>query len=281
MASPLSPRELKAFIVRILAEDVGPGDWTTLGTVPAKTRLAAKMVAREPMVVAGIGVAAAVFRALDPRAQIRLKAKDGQRVRKGQTLLTVSGRARAILTAERAALNVVQHLSGIATLTAATVARLKGTGTVLLDTRKTLPGLRQLEKYATRAGGAANHRMGLYDAILIKDNHIAAAGGIVAAIRGAKRLRKKIPLEVECDTLAQLRLALQEGVDLVLLDNMTLAQLRKAVKMAKGKTTIEASGGVTLKNIRAIAKTGVEYISTSKITQSAKAADIALDCVRD
>jgi len=281
MGQPLSPAELKRFIGRILSEDIGPGDWTTLGTVPKGKRIGARMVARQELVLAGIGIAAAVFRKLDPKARIHLQKRDGARVKKGQVILTIRGKARKMLTAERAALNVVQHLSGIATLTAAYVKQLKGTGTVLLDTRKTVPGLRRLEKYATRVGGATNHRLGLYDAILIKDNHIGAAGGIVPAIRGAKRLGKKIPLEVECETLAQLKLALKEGVDLVLLDNMTLAELRKAVKIAKGKTKIEASGGVTLKNIRAIAKTGVEYVSTSKITQSAPAADIALDWVKD
>ncbi|HXV74635.1 MAG TPA: carboxylating nicotinate-nucleotide diphosphorylase [Sphingomonadales bacterium] len=277
MAEALSPAELRDFIARALKEDVGRGDWTTLGTVPRGKRITANMVARQDLVLAGADIAIAIFRRLAPKAQIRLIKRDGARVEKGKVILTIRGRARPILTAERAALNVVQHLSGIATLTAAYVARLKGTGTVLLDTRKTIPGLRRLEKYATRVGGAQNHRHGLYDAILIKDNHIAAAGGIVQAIRGAKRLRKNIPLEVECDTLSQLKLALHEGIDLVLLDNMSLAELRKAVKIAKGRAKIEASGGVTLNNIRAIARTGVEYISTSKITQSAPAADIALD----
>ena len=281
MGHPLSRAELKRFLALILEEDIGPGDWTSLGTVPAKKRMAANMVARQDLVLAGVDIAVAVFRALDPGAKIRLKARDGARIKKGRVILTILGRARPMLSAERAALNVVQHLSGIATLTAAYAKRLKGTGTILLDTRKTVPGLRKLEKYATRIGGAENHRMGLYDAILIKDNHIAAAGGIAAAIRGAKRLRKRIPLEVECETLSQLKLALKEGVHLVLLDNMTLPQLRAAVKLAKGRTKIEASGGVTLHNIRAIAKTGVEYISTSKITQSAPAADIALDWIKD
>lgn len=277
---PLAKPELEDFIDRVLGEDIGEGDFTTLGTVPEGATLGIAMVAREPLVLAGLEIAAAIFKRLDPDISIKLEARDGERLEKGSRMMTLEGDARAILSAERAALNVVQHLSGIATLTHRYVKALEGTGTILLDTRKTIPGLRKLEKYATRTGGAQNHRLGLYDAILIKDNHIAAAGGIRQAIRGAKALKKNIPLEVECETLEQLKEALEEGVDLVLLDNMTFDQLRKAVKIAKGKTRIEASGGVTLETIRAVAETGVEYISTGKITQSAPAVDIALDYIK-
>lgn len=277
---PLAKPELADFVARILEEDIGEGDFTTLGTVPEGATLGVAMVAREPLVLAGLEIAAAIFKRLDPDISIKLEARDGERLEKGSRMMTLEGDARAILSAERAALNVVQHLSGIATLTHRYVKALEGTGTILLDTRKTIPGLRKLEKYATRTGGAQNHRLGLYDAILIKDNHIAAAGGIRQAIRGAKVLKKNIPLEVECETLEQLKEALEEGVDLVLLDNMTFDQLRKAVKLAKGKTRIEASGGVTLETIRTVAETGVEYISTGKITQSAPAVDIALDYIK-
>lgn len=277
---PLAKPELADFVARILEEDIGEGDFTTLGTVPEGATLGVAMVAREPLVLAGLEIAAAIFKRLDPDISIKLEARDGERLEKGSRMMTLEGDARAILSAERAALNVVQHLSGIATLTHRYVKALEGTGTILLDTRKTIPGLRKLEKYATRTGGAQNHRLGLYDAILIKDNHIAAAGGIRQAIRGAKALKKNIPLEVECETLEQLKEALEEGVDLVLLDNMTFDQLRKAVKLAKGKTRIEASGGVTLETIRTVAETGVEYISTGKITQSAPAVDIALDYIK-
>ena len=273
----LDHQELNEFITRVLAEDIGPGDWTTLCAVPKDHTLSVSMNAREGLVVAGIEITADFFKRLDDTLEIKVLVKDGDAIKAGASMMTIKGKARPILTAERAALNVLQHLSGIATLTAKYVRELEGTGTILLDTRKTIPGLRKLEKYATTCGGAENHRIGLYDAILIKDNHIAAAGGIAEAIRGAKALNKEIPIETECDTLEQLEIALDEGIDLVLLDNMTLDQLRQAVKIARGKCKIEASGRVNLKTIRAIAETGVEYISTSKITQSAPAVDIGLD----
>lgn len=273
----LTKTELDEFITRVLAEDIGSGDVTTLGTVWEDHTLAVSMNAREDMVVAGIEMTAAFFRHLDETLEIDVLVKDGDQIKSGAAMMTLHGNARAILTAERAALNLLQHLSGIATLSAKYVQALEGTGAILLDTRKTTPGLRKLEKYATTCGGCQNHRLGLYDAVLIKDNHIAAAGGIRKAIRGAKALGAGVPIETECDTLEQLKIALEEGVDLVLLDNMTLDQLREAVKLAKGKCKIEASGRVNLETIRAIAETGVEYISTSKITQSAPAVDIGLD----
>ena len=273
----LNEKELLDFITAVLAEDIGPGDYTTLGTVPKQNIMSVSMNARQDMVVSGILIAAAFFRHLDKGMEIDVLVADGSAIKSGTPMMTLKGKAHAILTAERAALNVLQHLSGIATQTAKYVAEIAGTGTILLDTRKTTPGLRKLEKYATTCGGARNHRMGLYDAILIKDNHIAAAGGIRQAIQGAKALRLDIPIETECDTLDQLEIALEEGIDLVLLDNMSLDQLREAVIIAQGKCKIEASGGVTIKTIREIAETGVEYISTSKITQSAPAVDIGLD----
>ncbi len=273
----LNPKDYHDFIVRCLEEDIGSGDVTTLGTVPKNHTLKLTMNARDDLVVAGIGLAAAFFKNLDNTIKIEILVKDGDHLSKGAAMMKISGKARAILTAERAALNTLQHLSGIATLSARYVKELEGTGTILLDTRKTTPGLRRLEKYATTCGGARNHRMGLYDAVLIKDNHVIAAGGIREAIQGAKALNAGVPLETECDTLEQLKIALDEGIDLVLLDNMSLDELRQAVKIAKGKCKIEASGRVNLETIREIAETGVEYISTSKITQSAPAVDIGLD----
>ena len=273
----LNPADYQEFIARTLNEDIGSGDVTTLGTVPEDHTLKLTMNARDDLVVAGIELAAQYFKHLDENIRIEILVKDGDHLTKGAAMMKIAGNARAILTAERAALNTLQHLSGIATLSARYVKELEGTGTILLDTRKTTPGLRKLEKYATTCGGAQNHRMGLYDAVLIKDNHVVAAGGIRQAIRGAKALNAGVPLETECDTLEQLEIALDEGIDLVLLDNMSLGELTEAVKIAKGKCKIEASGRVNLETIRAIAKTGVEYISTSKITQSAPAVDIGLD----
>jgi nicotinate-nucleotide pyrophosphorylase (carboxylating) len=245
--------------------------------VPKSHSFKVNIHAWEDIAVSGIDLAADFFLYLDPKIKIDTLVRDCQKIKKGAPIMRLEGNARAILTAEWSALNVLQHLSGIATLTSRYVEELEGTGTALLDTRKTTSGLRRLEKYTTICGGARNHRLGLYDAILIKDNHIAAAGGIRKAIRGAKVLKPKVPLEVECDTLAQLEIALKEDIDLVLLDNMSLRDLRKAVKMAKGKCKIEASGNVILETIHAIALTGVEYISTSKITQGAPAVDIGLD----
>lgn len=277
MDNPLNELETIEFIQRILDEDIGTGDLTTLGTVPENAQLKLSMVARDNLILSGIGLAENIFKYLDPHLATRVPKLDSAKIKKGEVLMRLSGAARAILTAERAALNTLQHLSGIATHTARYVKELEGTGTILLDTRKTTPGLRKLEKYATTCGGAQNHRMGLYDAVLIKDNHVVAAGGIREAIRGAKALNAGVPLETECDTLEQLKIALDEGIDLVLLDNMSLDDLREAVKLAKGKCKIEASGRVNLETIREIAETGVEYISTSKITQSAPAVDIGLD----
>ena len=278
-ALPLDPIEVEAFIEAVIAEDLGSGDRTSQATVSAEEPLTAAMVARESLVVAGLPLAVEVFRHFDPDAEIDIHATDGSAAAAGDALLTISGHARAVLAAERPALNIVQHLSGIATLTRAYVEAIAGTGAVLLDTRKTVPGLRRLAKYATRLGGAQNHRMGLYDAVLIKDNHIAASGGIVQAIAKA-RAAGEAQIEVECDMLDQARAAVAAGADRLLLDNMTTDELRRAGLEVDGRIPLEASGGVTLENIRAIAETGVDYISVGRITQSAPAVDIGLDTDR-
>lgn len=272
----LEDSEIDAFVAAALAEDVGSGDVTSASVVPEEARLSAAMTAREAMNVAGLLIAGRVFRACDADAEIDIHFGEGGRARAGDVLMSVSGRARALLTAERTALNIVQHLSGIATLTRQYVEAIEGTGATLLDTRKTIPLLRRLEKYATRMGGAKNHRMGLHDAILIKDNHIAMTGGVAEAVAAAKAA-SQLPVEVECDTLDQVEDALAAGADSILCDNMKTAELSAAVALARGRVTIEASGGVTLKTIRPIAETGVDYISVGRITQSAPAVDIGLD----
>jgi nicotinate-nucleotide pyrophosphorylase (carboxylating) len=244
----------------------------------------ATLGARGPLVLAGLPAALAVFRALDPACRIDTQNKDGDRVHEGDVIGTVEGAARSLLSAERTALNILQHLSGIATLTRRYVDEIAGTGAVLLDTRKTIPGLRHLQKYATAVGGAQNHRIGLYDGVLIKDNHVAVAGGIEAAIVAARAAGLE-DVEVECDTLDQVRDALDAGAARLLLDNMTPDTLREAVKLSAGRARLEASGGITLDTIRAVAETGVDYISVGRITQSAPAVDIGLDyasvCVRE
>jgi nicotinate-nucleotide pyrophosphorylase (carboxylating) len=276
----LPPGEIDRVIDAALAEDIGQGDVTTRAVIPAGTRLKLAMKTRQDIVLAGIDVAIAVFRRLAPKAKIEILARDGDRLAAGATLATIEGEAAPLLTAERTALNLVQVLSGIATLTRSYVERLKGTRARLLDTRKTLPGLRALSKYATRMGGATNYRVRLDDGILIKDNHIAVAGGVAEAVRRAKAGRGNIrDVRIECDTLAQVEEALAAGADSILLDNMDVANLRRAVALVAGRVPLEASGGVTLENIRAIAETGVDFISTGKITQAAPAADIGLDSV--
>lgn len=277
---PLSAAEVDAFVQSTLAEDLGTGgDVTSSSVVPATARLKAVMETREPMVVAGLPLAIAFFRALDPNCTVEAKAEDGQKLEAGAEILIVTGNARAMLTAERSALNTVQHLSGIATLTRAYVDAIAGTGAVLLDTRKTLPGLRMLEKYATRCGGGQNHRLRLDDGILIKDNHIAIVGSIEAAVKAAKNADTGLEVQVEVDTIEQIEPALAAGADRLLLDNMTPDTLRKAVALVGGRVPLEASGGVKLTTIRAIAETGVNFISVGRITQSAPAVDIGLDFI--
>ena len=264
-----------------LAEDIGAGDMTSLAVIPEGVRFHGVMRARHAMVIAGLPVAREVFRIVAPDASFRALIADGATAGPGDVLTEIEGPARSLLTAERTALNFLQVLSGIATLTRQYVERIQGTNCILLDTRKTIPGLRKLSKYATRCGGAQNHRMGLFDAILIKDNHVAVCGSISEAVRRAKvnraPLDRQLTIEVECDTLAQVAEAADAGVDWILLDNMSLEQLRQAVALAGGRAKTEASGGVTLDTIAEIAATGVDFVSVGRITQSAPAVDIGLD----
>jgi len=269
--------DLDRFVIAVLAEDLGEaGDITSAAVIPAEAMFTGLMASRDAITLAGLDIAAAFFRRLDPDVAIELLAADGNRVAAGAAVMRLNGRARAMLTAERSALNLVQHLSGIATLTRAYVDRIAGTGATLLDTRKTIPGLRLLEKYATRMGGATNHRMGLWDAAMIKDNHVAVAGSVGEAVRRA-RDAGIARIIVEVDTIDQIEPALAAGATHLLLDNMVPEVLRGAVTLVGGRVPTEASGGVTLETIRAIAETGVTYISVGRLTQSAPAADIGLD----
>lgn len=278
----LTEAEVQDAVQRALAEDLGPGDVTTRAVVPAATRARARLVARQPVVVAGLAFAVAAFRCLSSRVRIEPEVEDGARVRPGDTLLRVSGPAQALLTAERTALNFLQRLSGVATLTARYVAAVAGTRAQILDTRKTTPGWRRFEKYAVACGGGRNHRLGLHDLVLLKDNHLAALAGqrpdpVTAAVRRARRACPGLPIEVEADTLTQVRQAVAAGADLILLDNMSPARLREAVALVGGRAGTEASGGVNLGTVRAIAETGVDYISVGALTHSAPAVDLALD----
>ena len=269
--------DLAAFVAATLAEDMGQGgDRTSAAVIPADAMLAAVMDSRDAVTVAGLPIAAAFFRALDPSCATEILVAEGAHVAAGTDLMRIHGLARALLTAERSALNTVQHLTGIATMTRAYVDAIAGTGATLLDTRKTLPGLRILEKYATRTGGATNHRMRLDDGVMIKDNHIDVAGSVKAAVQAAKAAGLT-DVVVEVDTLEQIPPALAAGADRLLLDNMDPAMLRDALALIAGRVPTEASGGVNLATIRAIAETGVTYISVGRITQSAPAADIGLD----
>ena len=269
--------DLDVFITATLAEDLGEGgDITSNAVIPVDTRFSGAMDSRDAITVAGLPIAEAFFRALDPAVKVELLVEDGTVVRAGAELMRLSGRARAILTAERSALNTVQHLSGIATLTRTYVDAIAGTGATLLDTRKTLPGLRVLEKYATRMGGARNHRMRLDDMAMIKDNHVAVAGGVAEAVRRA-RDAGIAQVVVEVDMLEQIEPALAAGATHLLLDNMAPSTLREAVAVVGGRVPTEASGGVPLDTIRAIAETGVTFISVGRLTHSAPAADIGLD----
>ena len=277
MSFALDRFDLDAFVEATLAEDLGDhGDVTSAAVIPAEARFGGVMRSREEIVVAGLPIAEAFFRALDPDIEIERHAEDGQVAAQGDILLRLSGRARPMLTAERSALNTVQHLSGIATLTRRYVSEIAGTGTVLLDTRKTLPGLRVLEKYAARMGGASNHRMRLDDAAMIKDNHVAVAGGVGEAVRRAREAGIG-RIIVEVDRLDQIAPAIEAGATHLLLDNMGEAALREAVTLVNGRVPTEASGGVSLETIRATAETGVTYVSVGRITQSAPAVDIGLD----
>ncbi len=277
MSLPIPGFDIGAFVAATLAEDLGTGgDVTSAAVIPADARFTGVMDSRDRIVVAGLGIAEAFFRALDPMVHVERLVEDGQLVEPGTDLLRLEGNARALLTAERSALNTVQHLSGVATLTRAYVDAIFGTGAILLDTRKTIPGLRLLEKYATRMGGAQNHRMGLWDAAMIKDNHVAVAGGVGEAVRRAAAAGIS-RIIVEVDEVGQIEEALEAGATHLLLDNMDPATLREAVALVGGRVPTEASGGITLETIRAKAETGVTYLSVGRLTQSAPAADIGLD----
>ncbi len=277
MASfPLSSDEISTFIDSAFAEDISTGDVTAEHTIPAEATLSATMNAREDIVLAGLPLIEPIFKRLDPDCQIEFAVRDGDKLSAGSDILSVKGKARALLSAERTALNILQHLSGIATLTCQYVDAIEGTEAKLLDTRKTIPGLRKLGKYATAMGGAKNHRMGLFDAVMIKDNHIAVAGSVEKAVAGAKEAGRT-DIQVECDTLEQVEEALLVGANSLLLDNMGPDMLRRAIAIVDGRIPCEASGGVNLKTIRAIAETGVNYISVGRLTQSAPAVDIGLD----
>jgi nicotinate-nucleotide pyrophosphorylase (carboxylating) len=270
--------DVQEFVRRVLAEDMGSGgDVTSAATISADARFTAEMNCRQPIVVAGLEVAEAFFRELDPDVRIDRLVNDGEAVGAGTVLMRLQGNARAMLTAERSALNPLQHLSGIATMTRTYVEKIAGTGATLLDTRKTIPGLRVLEKYASRMGGAQNHRMRLDDGLLIKDNHVGVAGGVAEAVRAAKAANTGLLVQVEVDRIDQIEPALEAGADRLLLDNMPPPVLREAVALVAGRVPLEASGGVNLDTIRAIAETGVNYISVGRITQSAPAVDIGLD----
>jgi len=278
----LSAAEIRQAVKLALAEDIGSGDATTLAIVPEAATARAALRAREPLVVAGLDFAEAAFRELSTTVKIERLAKDSQPVKEDEILLKISGPARALLSAERVALNFVQRLSGIATLTAQFVEAVKGTHAQILDTRKTTPGWRRFEKYAVTCGGGHNHRRGLDDMVLIKDNHLAALHGekpnaIAAAVERARKKYPDLKIEVEADTLEQVEQAADAWADMILLDNMNPIQLRLAVQKVKGRIKTEASGGVNLANVQAIAKTGVDFISVGALTHSARAVDIGLD----
>lgn len=278
----LTAAEIRATVQAALAEDIGSGDVTTLATVPATAISHAVLRAREPLVVAGLALAEAAFRELSRKVKFNVKIADGGRAAAGDVLVEILGPTRAVLTGERVALNFVQRLSGVASLTAQFVAAVQGTQAKILDTRKTTPGWRRLEKYAVTCGGGTNHRMGLHDLVLIKDNHLAALrdeppNAVAAAVTRARAQYPRLRVEVEADTLDQAIQAVDAGADIILLDNMQPAGLRQAVRMINGRALTEASGGVTLKTVARLARTGVDYISAGALTHSARAVDIGLD----
>ncbi len=277
------PREnLNEYIEQLvragLAEDIGTGDITTSAIVPERKKGIARVIAGENMVVAGLHVMELVFKTVDDTLEFRSEVREGANIRKGRTIATIRGRLKSILTAERVALNFLQRLSGIATLTRRFVERLKNREVNILDTRKTTPCMRILEKYAVRVGGGRNHRFGLFDAILIKDNHIRIAGSIEKAI---KRVRKKYgkdkPIEVEVSNLREVREALRSGADIIMLDNMSPERVKRAVEIISGRAVVEVSGGVTLENVEEFAKTGIRYISIGALTHSARAVDVTVE----
>jgi nicotinate-nucleotide pyrophosphorylase (carboxylating) len=278
MSDATLPAAAERLITLALTEDIGHGDVTSLSTVPVETRGRAIFVAKDHGVLAGLSVLRGVYAQIDPSVQVRAFVEDGAALEPAVRVVEVTGPARSLLTGERVALNFVQFLSGIATRTARFVKLVEGTGARIVDTRKTVPGLRLLSKYAVRVGGGHNHRFGLYDGILIKDNHIQAAGGITPAVRGARESAPHLlKIEVEVETLDQVREALDAGADILLLDNMPLDRLRQSVELCHGRALTEASGGVNETTVRAIAETGVDLISVGALTHSVTALDISLD----
>jgi nicotinate-nucleotide pyrophosphorylase (carboxylating) len=276
----IDPILIEELIGPFLREDIGFVDLTSTIMIDAATDGTFDVNAREDIVVAGLDVAGAVFRRCEPNCTYEARVKDGDHVKDGTTLARVSGKARGLLTAERTALNILQHLSGIATLTSKYVKEIEGTNATLIDTRKTTPGLRALEKHAVTCGGGRNHRLALDGGVLVKDNHIAVCGGLTAAIQRAKsQVPTLTKVQVECDNLDQVKEALEAGAESLLLDNMSPDTMRQAVKIVQGRITLEASGGITLETVRAKAESGVDLISTGKITQSAPSVDIGLDDV--
>src|SRR5689334_210284 len=275
---PLKQQALDALVRDALEEDGAFDDLTTIATVVSERRARAALVARENGVVCGVALALDAFRLLDPKVAIRIDVEDGMRVSPGASVLFVNGNARALLSAERVALNFLQRLSGIASITAEFVAAVEGSGAKILDTRKTTPGWRALEKYAVRAGGGHNHRMDLSTAVLIKDNHLAALDGDIAmAVHRTRELAPGVKVEVECDSMEQVERALAAGADIIMLDNMSLEDMRAAVRFVRKRAILEVSGGVNLATVRGIAETGVDWISVGALTHSAPSLDLALD----
>lgn len=275
------PNNIKNILRLALEEDLGPSDVTTNLLVPEGQKAKALIIAKEIFIVTGMPFFIEVFKTLDPDIQCLVISPDGTKVKRGDTLAELTGNTRSLLAGERVALNILQRLSGIATLTSKFVDRVKATDAKIIDTRKTTPCLRFMEKYAVRAGGGFNHRFGLYDGILIKDNHIEAAGSITKAILAARKAQHLLKVEVEVENLPSLLEALKSGADAVMLDNMPLEDMKKAVRIAKGKVVIEASGNISLKNVRAVAETGVDLISIGSLTHSAPASDISMKIIRN
>jgi nicotinate-nucleotide pyrophosphorylase (carboxylating) len=274
----LPARELERLVRDALAEDIGAGDVTTEATVDASAVCEAQILLKQPGVVCGLVAAAAVFRTLDPQIQFEPLAAEGEQVSEAPAVIArVAGSTRAVLTGERTALNLLGRLSGVATLTRRFVDAVEGTDCIVLDTRKTTPGLRALEKYAVRCGGARNHRFGLSDGILVKDNHLSAAGGIHAAVERLRAAGTTLPIEIEAETLEDVREALAAGVESILLDNMPPAAMKEAVALVEGRATLEASGGVSLETVREIAGTGVDFVSAGALTHSASSLDVSLE----
>lgn len=274
------PTEILDTIQRALAEDIGAGDATTLSIVPPDATMRGQIIAKQDGIIAGLDVARAAYELLDSAVEFSPQLADGSRVTRAGLLALVSGRTSSLLTAERTALNFLGRMSGIATLTRQFVDAVAGTRAVILDTRKTAPGLRAVDKLAVKLGGGGNHRIGLYDMILIKDNHIDHAGGIEEAVRRAKAARSGLPIEVEARTMNDVRVALSLGVERILLDNMSVEMMAEAVRLTNGRAKLEASGNVTLETVRRIAETGVDFISVGALTHSAKVFDASFDYLK-